>query len=69
KTAVIHAPVGKASFEKEQLLENLVTFVDSVVKAKPSGAKGQYVKNISMCTTHGPGIKLDLASILALNPE
>ncbi|MFQ5873908.1 MAG: 50S ribosomal protein L1 [Dehalococcoidia bacterium] len=69
RTAVIHAVMGKASFQDDQLLENLATFLDSVVKAKPSGAKGQYVKNISMCTTHGPGIKLDLASALALKPE
>lgn len=69
RTAVIHAVVGKVSFEKEQLLENLSTFMDSVVKAKPSGAKGQYVKNISVCTTHGPGINLDLTSALAMSPE
>jgi large subunit ribosomal protein L1 len=69
RTAVIHAPVGKVSFEKEQLLENVSTLVDSVVKAKPSGAKGQYVRNISLCTTQGPGIKLDLALALEMSPD
>ncbi len=69
RTAVIHAPVGKVSFEKEQLLENVSTLVDSVVKAKPSGAKGQYVRKISLCTTQGPGIKLDLALALEMSPD
>ena len=69
RAAVIHAPVGKVSFEKEQLLQNVSTLVDSVMKAKPSGAKGQYVRNISLCTTHGPGIKLDLTSTLEVPPD
>ena len=66
KTAVIHVPLGKASFESSQLIENLSSFVDSVVRAKPSGAKGQYVRNISLCATHGPGINVDVQSALAL---
>lgn len=66
RTAVIHATLGKASFDSSQLVDNLATFVDSVVRAKPAGAKGQYVKNISVCTTLGPGIKMDTQSALAL---
>lgn len=66
KTAVIHVPLGKASFESSQLIENLSSFVDSLVRAKPSGAKGQYVRNISLSATHGPGINVDVQSALAL---
>lgn len=66
KTANIHVPIGKVSFSSEQLLENLATLVEAVVKAKPSGAKGQYIKNITLSATMGPGIKLDLPQTLAL---
>ena len=66
KTAVIHVPLGKASFESSQLVENLYSFVDSVVRAKPSGAKGEYVKKISLSATHGPGINMDVQAALAL---
>ena len=69
RTAVIHAPVGKASFDDSQLLENLATLMDSVVRAKPTGAKGTYVRNISLCAAQGPGINLDLPSALALTAE
>jgi len=66
KTAIIHTPVGKASFDDEQLLENLAALVDAVVKARPSGAKGQFIKSITLATSMGPGIKLDLAPTLSL---
>jgi large subunit ribosomal protein L1 len=69
RTAVIHAPLGKASFEKDDLLENLTSFMDSVVRAKPSGAKGQYIKNISVSTTHGPGINMDVQSAMTLSEK
>jgi large subunit ribosomal protein L1 len=69
KTAVIHAPLGKASFDNGQLLDNLTIFVDSVNRARPAGAKGQYVKNISICTSQGPGIKLDPTEALTLRVE
>ena len=69
RTAVIHAPLGKASFEKDDLLENLSTFMDSVIRAKPSGAKGQYIKNISVSTTHGPGINMDVQSAMTLSEK
>lgn len=66
KTAIIHVPLGKVSFEEQKLLENLATIVEAVVKAKPSGAKGQYVKSAYISTTMGPGIKLDLQRTLSL---
>ncbi|UCC59398.1 MAG: 50S ribosomal protein L1 [Dehalococcoidia bacterium] len=66
KTAIIHLPVGKASFDDEKLLENIAAVVDAVVKARPSGAKGQFVKSISLTTSMGPGIKLDLAPTLSM---
>lgn len=66
RTAIIHLPIGKISFDKDKLLENLAAVVEAIVKAKPSGAKGQYIKSISLCTSMGPGFKLDLRSALAL---
>lgn len=66
KTALIHLPIGKVSFEEDKLLENLATVVEAVVKARPSGAKGQYIKSISLATSMGPGIKLDLKPTLSL---
>src|SRR3972149_4376121 len=59
KTAIIHVPIGKVSFEEEKLLDNLATMVEAVIKAKPSGAKGQFIRSITLTTTMGPGIKLD----------
>ncbi|MDN5348204.1 MAG: large subunit ribosomal protein [Clostridia bacterium] len=61
KTAVIHVPIGKASFPPEKLLENFQTFIEAVVKAKPAAAKGQYIRSISLATTMGPGIKVNPA--------
>jgi len=66
KTAVIHLALGKASFEPDKLLENLTTVIEAIVKAKPSGAKGQYIKSAFLTTTMGPGIELDLKSTLSL---
>lgn len=60
KTAVIHMPVGKISFDSDRLLENLAALVEAVVRAKPSGAKGQYIRSASLSTSMGPGIKLDV---------
>jgi large subunit ribosomal protein L1 len=67
RTAIIHVPLGKVSFEARALLDNLTAIIEAVVKAKPSGAKGQYVKSAFITTTMGPGIKLDLSSALALS--
>jgi len=66
RTAIIHVPIGKLSFEEDKLLENLATLVDAVVRAKPSGAKGQYIRSLTLATSMGPGIKLDLSPTLAL---
>ena len=66
RTAIIHVPLGKVSFEDDKLMDNLATVVEAIVKAKPSGAKGQYVKTASLTTTMGAGIKLDLKPTLSL---
>jgi large subunit ribosomal protein L1 len=60
KTGVIHAPVGKTSFETPKLLENAETLIGAVVKAKPAAAKGRYVKSVTVCSTMGPGVSLDV---------
>ena len=67
RTAIIHVPLGKVSFEDDKLMDNLAAVVEAVVKAKPSGAKGQYVKTTSLSTTMGAGIELDLKPTLALS--
>jgi large subunit ribosomal protein L1 len=66
RTAVIHAPIGKASFTEEQLRENLSAIMDAVVRAKPSAAKGQYIRSITLAPTMGPGVKMDIGTTLAL---
>ena len=66
RTAIIHLPLGKVSFEADKLLGNLTTVIEAVVKAKPSGAKGQYIKSATLTTTMGPGIRLDLKSTIEL---
>jgi large subunit ribosomal protein L1 len=66
KTGVIHVPIGKVSFEDDKLLQNLGTLVDAVVRAKPSGAKGQYIRTLNIASTMGPGVSLDLQPTLAL---
>ena len=59
KTGVVHVPVGKLSFEKGKLVENATTLLNAVVKAKPSAAKGKYVRSVTICSTMGPGVPLD----------
>jgi large subunit ribosomal protein L1 len=66
RTAIIHVPLGKVSFEEQKLLENLVAIMEAVVKAKPTGAKGQYVKSAYLTTTMGPSVKLDVSSATSL---
>src|SRR5919197_1267403 len=63
KTGIIHAPVGKVSFPAQSLIENAHALVDSVVKAKPSAAKGKYLKSVTLSSTMGPGIAIDTTQV------
>lgn len=65
RTGNVHLPLGKVSFEADKLMENLSTAMEAIIKAKPSGAKGQYIKRATIATSMGPGIRLDLRSILS----
>jgi large subunit ribosomal protein L1 len=65
KAGIIHCGVGKVSFEPEKLAQNIRAFVDAVSRAKPSGAKGTYLKKVSLSSTMGPGVSVDLASATA----
>ena len=67
RTAIIHVTLGKASFDSDKLMDNLNAVVEAVVKAKPSGAKGQYIRTASLTSTMGPGIGLDLKSTLSIS--
>jgi large subunit ribosomal protein L1 len=66
KTSLIHIPIGKLSFSDEQLRDNLAAAIEAIVRAKPTGAKGQYVRSIVVCSTMSPGVRLDLAPALAM---
>jgi len=63
KAGIVQAGVGKASFTEDAIVANVKTFIDSVLKAKPAGAKGNYMKKISISSTMGPGVKIALASV------
>ncbi len=63
KNGVIHAPFGRLSFTEEQLVQNATSIVDAVLRAKPSAAKGRYLRGASVCSTMGPGIKLDVIQL------
>jgi len=64
KSGLVHAGVGKASFSKESLVDNVKAFVGAVSRAKPAGAKGSYIKKVSLSSTMGPGVKLEITSVL-----
>ncbi len=66
RTSIIHVPIGKISFDEEKLVENMAALVEAVNKARPSGAKGQFIKSLYLTSTMGPGIKLDLRPTLSL---
>ena len=66
KSANLHVPVGKASFGADKLYENVAAYLDAVKKAKPSGAKGQFIKRVTISSTMGPGIRVDLSNALNL---
>ena len=63
KAGIVHAGIGKASFSEGDLKENFTAFIDAIIKAKPSGAKGKFVKKLSVSSTMGPGVKVDLEEI------
>ncbi len=62
KEGVVHAGIGKASFDEKALVENVSTFINAITKAKPTGVKGTYMKGISISSTMGPGVKIDMGS-------
>jgi large subunit ribosomal protein L1 len=63
KTGIVHAGVGKASFSEDQIVENVRAFFDAIMKAKPAGAKGTFVKKVSISSTMGPGVKLEVSTL------
>ena len=65
KTGIIHAPIGKTSFTAVKLVENASSLITAVLKAKPSVAKGKYVRSATLCSTMSPGIKIDVAELTA----
>jgi large subunit ribosomal protein L1 len=67
KTGIIHAPIGKASFEDEKLVENFNAVFEAIQKAKPSAAKGTYMKSVNVTTTMGPAVKVDPSSVVVKN--
>ena len=68
KAGIVHGGIGKASFTETALVENIKAFVDAVMKARPTGAKGTYLKRVSITSTMGPGVKVDAASLLDGQP-
>jgi len=67
KNATIHVPVGKVSFDVDKLVENLNVLIEAIIKAKPAAAKGQYMQSVSVCSTMGPGVKLNPMALLTAN--
>ncbi len=67
KTAIVHAPIGRVSFEADKLMDNLNAFAEALLKAKPAAAKGQYMRSVSVCSTMGPGIKINPVILMAAN--
>lgn len=66
RTSIVHGPIGKASFDEDRLIENLSSLMDAITRARPDGVKGQYVLSLSLSTTMGPGIRLDIPATTAL---
>ncbi|MDR1615783.1 MAG: 50S ribosomal protein L1 [Syntrophomonadaceae bacterium] len=64
KTSIVHAPIGRVSFAIDALTENLTSFTDALVKAKPAAAKGQYMRSVNICSTMGPAIKLNPQTVM-----
>jgi large subunit ribosomal protein L1 len=66
RTSLVHVPVGKISFEDQKLIDNMAAVMENIIRSRPAGAKGQYIRSATLATTMGPGIKLDLQAILAM---
>ena len=69
KGGIVHAGIGKASFSEAQLEENVRAFYAAIAGAKPSGAKGTYIKKVSLCSTMGPGVSLDIGDLVGSGKE
>lgn len=67
KTSIIHVPIGRVSFEVEKLQDNLNAFADALIKARPAAAKGQYMRSVNICSTMGPGVKINPLVLMAAN--
>ena len=65
KAGIVHVPVGKSSFEAQAIAENLATLVDAINRARPTGVKGQYLKTLTIASTMGPGIRVDVPGVQA----
>jgi len=65
KAGIIHAPIGKVSFDAEKLVENLRTLIEALIRARPSAAKGQYIKGVSVSSTMGPGVKVNVTKLVS----
>jgi large subunit ribosomal protein L1 len=69
KAGIIQTPIGKASFKPEQLATNLTALLETLIKLKPATAKGQYMRSVTISTTHGPGVKIDTTTFVAQQPQ
>ncbi|PKM75875.1 MAG: 50S ribosomal protein L1 [Firmicutes bacterium HGW-Firmicutes-15] len=67
KTSIVHVPIGRVSFDIEKLEDNLNTFAEALLKAKPAAAKGQYMRSVNICSTMGPGVKINALILIAAN--
>ena len=66
KAGIVHVPVGKASFEPEKLIDNARAVLSAILRAKPASAKGNYIRGVTLSTTMGPGVKIDLSQVRAM---
>ena len=67
KTSIVHVPIGRISFDVEKLQDNLNVFAEALIKAKPAAAKGQYMRSVNICSTMGPGVKINPLILIAAN--
>ena len=69
KSAIVHAPIGRVSFDVDRLRENLVVFAEALIKARPAAAKGQYMRSVTVCSTMGPGVKINPLALVAMRKQ